>query len=94
MCPLGLLSNGEFGEIMEIREGRQDCHRRAHGVPPGHGGFGGKDHQGRMADMGLRVGKSVEMIRNGGDGAIVVKVDESRIAMARGMAMKILVERK
>jgi ferrous iron transport protein A len=41
--------------------------------------------------MGLRVGKSVEMLNNGG-GPVLVKVDESRIAVDRGMAMKIMVK--
>ena len=44
--------------------------------------------------MGLRVGKSVEMLSNAGGGPLLIKVDESRIAMGRGVAMKILVRRK
>ena len=45
----------------------------------------------RIEDLGLRVGKSVEMLTNGG-GAILLKVDESRLAVGRGMAMKIMVK--
>ena len=45
----------------------------------------------RIEDLGLRVGKSVEMLTNGG-GAVLLKVDESRLAVGRGMAMKIMVK--
>lgn len=50
-------------------------------------------HGVRLEDMGLRVGKSVEILNNRG-GPVLVRVDESRIAIARGMAMKILVRRR
>jgi ferrous iron transport protein A len=44
----------------------------------------------RAEDMGLRVGKRVLMLSNG-SGAVLVKVDESRIAVDRGVAMRIKV---
>ena len=47
----------------------------------------------RMEDMGLRIGKSLEMLTNGGGGPILLRVDESRLAIARAMAMKIMVEK-
>ncbi len=53
----------------------------------------GKHPCARMEDMGLRAGKTVEMLNNEGRGALLIKVDESRLAMGRGMAMKILVRR-
>jgi ferrous iron transport protein A len=43
--------------------------------------------------MGLRPGKQVEMITNSGIGPLVLRVDESRIAMGRGAAMKFYVRR-
>jgi ferrous iron transport protein A len=46
----------------------------------------------RAEDMGLRVGKRVVMLNNGA-GPVLVKVDESRIAIDRRMAMKITVRR-
>ena len=44
--------------------------------------------------MGFRVGKTVEMLNNGGQGPLLIKVDESRLALGRGIAMKIMVRRK
>jgi ferrous iron transport protein A len=74
MLPLGLLSPGEQGEIVSIRDNPDDkC-------------------ECRVEEMGLRIGKTVEMLTNGG-GPILLRVDESRIAMGRGMAMKIMVRR-
>ena len=77
VLPMGLLTEGEFVEIVAIGErevtGRRECDCRAE-------------------DMGLRVGNRVEMLANG-KGPVLVKVDESRIAVARGIAMRIVVRR-
>lgn len=104
MIPLGLLSTGESGEIAEIRmdaarSSGTCCSGHAHGHT--HAGYatGGRQcckdkekSEVRVEDMGLRIGKTVEILNNGG-GPVLVKVDESRIAVARGIAMKILVRR-
>ncbi len=81
MAPLGLLSRGEQAEIVEIK-GQKSC---VHGSS--------KNQLCHAEDMGLRVGKMVEMLNNAGRGSLLVKVDESRIAIGRGMAMKIMVRR-
>jgi ferrous iron transport protein A len=47
----------------------------------------------RMEDLGFRAGKTVEMLNNEGRGPLLVKIDESRLALGRGMAMKIMVRR-
>jgi ferrous iron transport protein A len=73
MFPIGLLSPGERGEIVAIRETAGcncDC---------------------RVEDLGLRVGKTVEMLNNAGSGALLLKVDESRLALGRGLAKRIMV---
>lgn len=79
MLPLGLLNIGEKAEIVTIRESA--------------GNDGGCKCDCRVEDMGLRVGKTVEMLTNGG-GPVLLRIDESRIAIARGMAMKIIVRRR
>ncbi|MCL5023406.1 MAG: ferrous iron transport protein A [Nitrospirae bacterium] len=89
MMPLGLLGTGEKAEVMEIRE-------RNRGVKPAAACCGpdGNGWSCRMENMGLRTGKVVEMLNNEGAGAMLIKVDESRIAIGRGMAMKIMVRRQ
>lgn len=87
MTPLGLLGRGESGEVIGIRNsGGHGC---GHSHECGHQACAC-----RMADMGIRPGRQVEILKNEGGGPLVVKVDESRIAMDRGMAMKILIRRK
>jgi len=80
MIPIGLLSRGEKAEIVEIRTNRGYCN-------------GNKNELCHAEDMGLRAGRVIEMLNNEGHGPILLKVDESRIAIGRGMAMKIIVKR-
>jgi len=80
MMPLGLLSRGEKAEIVEIRTNRGYCN-------------GNKNELCHAEDMGLRAGRVIEMLNNAGRGSLLVKVDESRIAIGRGIAMKIMVRR-
>lgn len=84
MIPLGLLSAGENGEIVEIMYGRGE------GSPAA--GAEQEKSMARVEEMGLRIGKNVEMLTNGGS-TILLRVDEARIALARRMAMKIMVRR-
>lgn len=90
MMPLGLLSPGEQGEIVKIR-----AHQELDGCCGSGCGTsccGTKEKGGvRMEDLGLRVGKIVQMLTNGSP--VLLKVDESRIAVDRGLAMKIMVRR-
>lgn len=84
MIPLGLLSSGEQGEILAIRINKK---RPSDHSCPVHAKC-----DCRVEDMGLRVGKFVEMLVNG-HGLVLVRVDESRIAVDRVIAMKIMVRR-
>ena len=84
MIPLGLLSPGENGEIQAIRINKK--------AVSGHGSLETGNHDCRVEDMGLRVGKIVEMLTNCG-GPVLVRGDESRIAIDRGLAMKIMIRR-
>ena len=87
MLPLGLLAPGERAEVVELMLEKPSCQScRCQG--------GNADGLFRLGDMGLRVGKTVEVLNAGGAGALLVKVDEARIAMNRGVAMKIKVRRQ
>ena len=48
----------------------------------------------RGESLGLRPGRKVEMLSNGGPGPVVVRIDESRLALGRGLAMRILVSKE
>lgn len=48
----------------------------------------------RAEELGLRIGKTVEMLTNGGGGPLLLKVDESRLALDRRVAMTIQVRRQ
>lgn len=108
MSPLALLNEGETGEIVERAAGLDHAHPHHHGhgharrhVHTGCCGrcetcsCSGTKHQAsdHMMNMGLRPGKQVEMLTNRGAGPLVLRVDECRIAIARGAAMKIYVRR-
>lgn len=101
MFPLGLLAIGERAEIAEngFCRGADEAPRGAHGH--GHAcrgcgmhGKGGGGSPSRIEDLGIRPGKTVGMLNNEGERALLVKVDEARIALGRSMAMKIMVRRK
>lgn len=55
---------------------------------------GGRAVQRLLAAMGIRIGKTVRLLRggNGHSGPVLIAVGESRMALGRGMAQKILVE--
>lgn len=53
----------------------------------------GKQMRTRIEDIGIREGKVVEVLNNEGRGPVLIKVNDSRIAIGRGMAMKIMVRR-
>ena len=53
---------------------------------------GGADFSGRLAGMGLTKGTYLEILQNSGHGPVLVRTHETRIALGRGEALKILVE--
>ncbi len=80
MSPLAFLEEGKTGRIV-VPGGSCGCR------PAGHACL---EH---IEAMGLRPGTQVEMISNRGHGPLVLRIDEARIALGRGMAMKIYVRR-
>ena len=53
---------------------------------------GGSDFSGRLAGMGLTKGTTLEILQNTGRGPVLVRTHDTRIALGRGEALKILVE--
>jgi Fe2+ transport system protein FeoA len=92
--------NGSLAHHHACRRHRHDKGSCRCAAPPAghscnHGCPGGGAAHSRLhlQDMGLRPGKKVEMITNRGTGPLILRIDECRIAMGRGAAMKIYVRR-
>ena len=79
--PLGLLDAGDIAEVVAMPE------------PSSHESPRSKRSGQQLEDMGLRAGKLVKMLNNEGRGPLLVKVDESRMALARRWAMTIMVRK-
>jgi ferrous iron transport protein A len=82
MSPLGILSAGDKAEIVEVITQNKNSHGS------------GKNHICHIEDMGLRKGRVVEILNSEGRGPLLLKMEESRIAIGRGMAMKIMVRKE
>ncbi len=78
MLPLGLLSEGEAAMVLQDSLNRMS--NRA-------------DILCRIEEMGFRAGKTVEMLSNEGKGPLLILVDSARVAIARSLAMKVMVRR-
>ncbi len=47
----------------------------------------------RLQSMGLQIGKKIEIINTNTSGPLLIKLEDSRFAIGRGMAMKIMVKK-
>jgi ferrous iron transport protein A len=84
MVPIGLLAIGEKAKVHDLGRDKQSSH------PPCMDS-GRANACCQLESMGLRPGQTVEMLSNSGKGPILLKVDNSRIAIDRCIAMKIKV---
>jgi len=94
MMPLELLTPGERGEITEVRHCGGcggGCHGHGHPHEQSHDHHKQKATTTRAEEMGLRVGKMVEVLKNDGN-LLLLLVDEARIAIDRRMARTINVK--
>ncbi|MGC9400683.1 MAG: FeoA family protein [Anaerolineae bacterium] len=53
---------------------------------------GGQRMRRRLADLGLNLGLTVRVIQRDGHGPLILAVKDSRLALGRGVAHKIMVE--
>ena len=53
---------------------------------------GGQRLRKRLADLGLNLGMTVRVMRCDGRGPLILAVKDSRLAVGRGMAHKIMVQ--
>lgn len=54
---------------------------------------GGRGFVSRLATLGFTPGAEVNMVQNFGHGPLIVNIRDTRIALGRGEAAKVLVER-
>jgi len=54
---------------------------------------GGKQIRKRLADLGLNMGMTVRVVHGISHGPIILAVKDSRLAIGRGMAEQIIVEK-
>ncbi|HOV09377.1 MAG: FeoA domain protein [Spirochaetes bacterium ADurb.Bin218] len=52
----------------------------------------GKKAREKLISMGLVPGKEIEVISSSGHGPVVVKVDDTRIALGHGLADKVIIK--
>ena len=55
---------------------------------------GGRGFIGRLTSLGFTLGARVQMLRNSGRGPIIVLVRDTRLALGRGEALKVMVTQK
>ena len=53
---------------------------------------GGKEMRQRLTEMGLICGARIRVIKNGMGGPLIVSINDVRLAIGWGMALKIMVE--
>ncbi|MBN1382947.1 MAG: ferrous iron transport protein A [Deltaproteobacteria bacterium] len=100
MLPLAFLKEDEVAEIVESPHRYGYGHQYRHGAWKFRNGVDQLDccrkrkhSDDHLLNIGLRPGKYVRMISNSGAGPLVLLIDECRIALGRGIAMKIYVRR-
>lgn len=85
MVPLLDLQEGDIGEVAEISDKNNQLERH-------HQQENCRCRNHRIKDLGLRVGKVVKLMRKQRGGPLLIKVDESRIAIGRGIAERIKIK--
>lgn len=76
-------SEGRLISLSEITVGHSSIVRQLRG---------GKDFLGRMTALGFTIGSEVKVIQNYGHGPLIALIRDTRVALGRGEALKVLVE--
>ncbi len=84
MKSLSEMHEGSTGEITGIvNEGR---HRKGHMPGVNHNGAA------KLREMGFYEGQMVTVVQNRGNGPLVIKLQDARMMLGRGLAMKIMIK--
>ena len=84
MMPLSQMKEGMTGKIAGIQN--ESCHHQGQQRDENH-------HHGaiRLKEMGFYEGQQITVAQNRGKGPLVIKLQDSRMVLGRGLAMKILI---
>lgn len=84
MNTLGDMYEGFTGEITGVVNERR-CQK---------GQSSGVNHNGaaKLREMGFYKGQKVSVLQNKGNGPLVIKLQDTRLMLGRGLAMKILIK--
>lgn len=86
MCPLGLINVGETCEVVRVKTCKKKNKKLIKSSK--------SNILNRLEELGLREGCNLEMLNNNSDNSILVKIDNSRIALPHKVSMKIFVRRR
>ncbi len=93
MIPLGMLEKGAQAVVAEIVKGR-----RHHPDHAGHSYHAHRERHGFDGDylerLGIRPGAKIEVVENDLRGPLIVRVGDKRMAIGRGISMKVLARRE
>jgi ferrous iron transport protein A len=56
--------------------------------------LGGRETASRLAALGMTIGAEIEVLQNPGRGPVLVRLRDTRVALGRGVALKVLVEER
>lgn len=87
MFVLGMLRSGEKAEVVTLKMGSPECLSA--------GGQFNKKQRAlmRLESMGIREGKTIELVQNCGTGLVLCKIDSATYAIERNLAMKVVVKK-
>jgi ferrous iron transport protein A len=93
MIPLGLMREGEKGVISKILS-EEALARVGHPEKKCEGGcLFCKKQMGKIKSLGLKAGMPIRVLKNEPGFPLLIMFENTQIALSRGLAMKILIER-
>ena len=93
MIPLGLMRDGEKGVIRMIADEEAFKEIGYHEGKCKGGCLFCKKQMNKIKSLGLRTGMSIRVLKNEPGFPLLIQLENTQIALSRGLAMKILIEK-
>ena len=87
MLSLSLLHNGDRAEVVDVAFSLTDNHTKKNPID-------GRMLENRIESIGIRIGKTIEVLNKRKSGPMVIKIDDFRVVVGRDLARNIKVRRK